>query len=156
MLVGQSVTEWEVRLALSLPGGVERSFWLHRRFDGGVLPAQDPRKLLDDCSNRLEPLNERRMPAREGKVQDAAVRVDCYLAKDAEWANAEWANYIADSEAKVRVLFDGEMAAVAEIQRQWNENGCGLRGGSGGLVGEELTEVLHHVQWACQKIRDFE
>ena len=36
LLVGQSVTEWEARAALALPGGAERSRWLHRRFDGGV------------------------------------------------------------------------------------------------------------------------
>ena len=144
LLVGQSVTEWEARYALSLPGAAERSHWLHRTLDGGS--ASGLGWLDDGMSERLVPLKEHMRRHMQGRVEDASVPVASYVAKDDAWTA-----FLSDFETRARGLFRREMARVLAAKRQWAIDGCGV-----GICGEDLAEVLHHAQWACQKCCDFE
>ena len=152
LVVGQSVTEWEVRFGLALPGAIERSHWMQRRFDGGVTLQQDPNKLLCDSlvdhtvQTKMTVMKEHMRLLLGDRVDESSVTAESYLAKDAVWVA-----YLEDFEARARCLFGREMASLVQLQRAWKEDGCGV-----GLGGEELSEMLHHVLWACSKISDFE
>lgn len=142
LVVGQSVTEWEARYAFQLARGtagggdvgnvdVDRLFWSHKHFDGGVTLQQDPKKELDDGeSDKLDALKNhmRQTLGCSSRLHEMSITAASYLAKDQAWND-----YMTEFEENMRLLFQSEFDKIVETKRQWAVDGCGV-----GMEGDEL------------------
>lgn len=154
LLIGRSVTEWEVKSALLGEGvdNLRRSYWLHRSLQGGVPESLDAKRLFNDVRGD------------ESKT--------CQLRDLIDWMNASFTSeytrefsvglqdLMTDSalghEYKEKwISFTNSLLATCmenTIQTivKWQRDGNGV-----GISGDELSEMLHHSQWAAEKCQGF-
>ena len=157
LLVNRSVTEYEVKSALSRENGdTARIFWFNREFTGGVSRDADPSysnycDFLDDPMKRqrYEELKQwmlANIPLQQRKVYNHA-SFESFLKQDEEW-NSQftlWKNDV------VRYLHSS-LQDIIEMRQSWQQSACGL---DENMSGQEVGEMIHHARWAADKLHDF-
>ena len=154
LLIGQSVTEWEVRSSLKDTEQVNRTFWLHRTFQGGVPEQEDPKRLYFDC---------REQPARGAKLlsmkswmkrlfgEASRLKEFCESSfSDYCERSVVWQGQIATWRAEAERLLRGSLSDIIRLRQRWDVDGCGMT-----VRGELLSEMLHHSAWAHSKCTSF-
>ena len=153
LLVGRSVTEWEVTLALKDESEVPRSLWLHRTFQGGVTVEDDPRRFLFDAHEPKKKQQLDDVKAFMGSRLKPAGRVTEYLTLPVSSYNAEdeaWQTHLGKWEVDTKEALTHEVAVVTDLRTSWEEDGLGV-----GMPGAQLGECLHHAEWAAIKASTF-
>jgi WD40 repeat protein len=154
LCVGNSMTEWEVRVALdSYPCQLDRSegvCWSFRNFSGDIDDKSfcdfkrknhevTETKWIDLISFMkdqipIENINEHSLPFSDFKSKNAK----CY------------ANYFETFKEFIQSRFLKSLNRIIHSQIQWNEDGMGV-----GLCGTKLSEMLHHCKFAKDKCSTF-
>eukprot|EP01038_Epipyxis_sp_PR26KG_P004093 gene4093-5841_t len=160
LLVGRSVTEWEVKTALSPAStphnSTNRSYWFHRTFSNLYSPEaleDDSKWLYFDAREDLrmkyfiELKNWMKSRFLKDHVQECShIPFSSYVKSDEIW-NA----HISSWEIQVDQLLMDDLNSIVQLRDDWNSSGCGL-----GIIGSELSEMLHHCEWALKKCIIFE
>ena len=173
LLVNRSITEYELKLALSKEYDEKRVFWLYRKFDGGITQSDHNYSNFDDtlCSEDKKRSYENLIKYMYDTIPSNNIHTynkcsySSFLNKDNEWVE-QFKNWKADA---YRIL-STSLNNVIDNCRAWNKDG----GGAGtvllsnsfisihlthlvysGMPGSELQEILHHCYWAYEKTRSY-
>jgi hypothetical protein len=156
LLVGSSVTEWEVRTALELElqRDTSRLFWMRRVFSGGVSKEQDRYwDFNDTLTDETKAVRMQRLiDYMEGEIPAGGLRtltkanMESYCSGDEAW---EAQKYLWVMEMRERL--GASLEEIIRMRAAWNHDGCGL-----GVAGDEAAEMLHHATFAARKVQDFE
>ena len=152
LLIGRSVTEWEVRAAFGdFPINLREcrcdSFLWNRR------------ELLGDLStNRNYCDNSEHLPALLEWMQDAfdpstlITYNDGISASDhaTDAINERLGIYLSQFESNMKSKLSASLQDIVRKVGEWSVNSCGL-----GERGSEMTEYLHHCEWAHRKCSSF-
>jgi hypothetical protein len=155
-LVGQSVTEWEVRSALSLnhnhfynqQGSLDDGIgWAHRSCNE-ILPEQDP-------GNKV--IDYRDDPGKEQRFKQLLSRMTSEISSDkittfnlAGLKDYATESYEARWEATMTEGLTCLLGRLISKKKSFDRDGGGL-----GLPGPALLELLHHAAWADNKCAHF-
>jgi WD40 repeat protein len=159
--IGQSVTEWEFRAAVSASGGISRDppsrdcRWSHRSIEDAARACKSVERGYDysDGSDKL--------PGLLSFMQDSLSKESVYhheaipVSDIASYASSSaMSNKCSVYLGNFKAFVKGELRAslVEAIARidAWSRDGCGL-----GVRGSLLSEMLHHSEWARKKCQDF-
>ena len=155
ILVGRSVTEYEVRLAMALDPAMNRCFWLRREFSRAVTAQEDSNghfcDFLDPSqdavrSNHAELIStmQNRFPPQEVCMVQAA-SVESYQSKDGDHMR-----YMDQWKVAMRSRLDSDLDAVIAKKRAWATDGTAR-----GVAGADLDEMLHHCKLVVDKCNGF-
>jgi Cdc6-like AAA superfamily ATPase len=158
LMVGQSMTEWEVRSALMHRPEQDRGrvLWLHREFSGGVPRDEDMKywnfnDTLDDDlmkkRDRFEKMIEwmqSQMPEEHISHFGEASMEDFHL------SNEVWTRQLNEWKSHMMNLLQKSMKDMIIGRKKWAADGCGV-----GVDGDSLAEMLHHCMWARMKVSEF-
>jgi len=154
LVIGRSVTEWEVKYALTKESDLDRSYWVDRRFqnvskdmygnkkhlfDGGVSGVQEK---LDQLKVHMDG----RIGAGRTKTFHSDIGPDAY--DDTTGTAAD--KYLSAWEECVSERLERELTDMLARKVSWERNGDGL-----GKPGAVLLEILQHYEWARTKCSGF-
>jgi hypothetical protein len=161
LLINRSITEWEVKSAVTKElGTTDRIVWLQRIFNGGLIPSS-----FDPLSNQQKEWNyydSYDNPEKESKFRhlidwmsssiESSKRKTFHQAsfKSYKENNEEWGKQIEEWAATAENYLLNSLQSIIDYHRDWEIDGCGV-----GIPGYELTEMLHHTSWAHEKINEF-
>jgi len=155
ILVGRSVTEYEVRLAMTLDPSMNKCFWLRREFNRAVVAQDDTKGLFCDFlegsqsavrakhADLLSTMQDR-FPPQEVVIQQAA-SIESYQAKDADHVQ-----YMDRWKTAMRCKLESDLDAVIAKKNAWSIDGAGR-----GVPGCDLDEILHHCRLLADKCDSF-
>lgn len=149
LLVGKSVTEYEIKYALQDVDSKQRIKWIHRHFHDEIIEEEkfcdgtkdEQRK--NDIEDLKKYMNDKLNPSNVKEFSD--INVASYLNKDDKCKDYldKWTNHTKE------ILFD-ELSSVAEKRNEWLLDGFGV-----GMKGEVLEEILNHYKLANIKSSEF-
>jgi hypothetical protein len=146
LLIGRSITEWEVTYANSSDSGCSRVRWFHRCFSD---PSPDKPAFCDTghptVAEQLQALKAwmtAQIPS-DKIVSFPPLSLDRFLSPDID---DERAHYLSCFTSRALSLLATDVEDVVAVCKEWNRNGCGL-----GLAGAILSEFLHHCEWAADR-----
>lgn len=156
LLVGKSVTEWEVRAGLKYE--LERSdafCWSYRKLAGEITNKafcdfDNSSPNLRDSYNSLISMMKENFPEAEVRTYDNTLTLSDILANDAEEVNLKKIKYLEEFKDFTRTKITASLHGIIDDQQQWIADGAGL-----GISGEEATEMLHHCSFAHRKCSTF-
>ncbi len=157
LMVGQSMTEWEVRSALMHRPEQDRGrvLWLHRKFSGGVPRDEDMKywnfnDTLDDdlmkkrdCFEKMIEWMQSQMPEEHIYHFGEASMEDFHL------SNEVWTRQLNEWKSHMMNLLQKSMEDMIIGRKKWAADGCGV-----GVDGDSLAEMLHHCMWARMKVSE--
>ncbi|RYH15655.1 NACHT domain-containing protein [archaeon] len=161
--VGMSVTEWEVRAALSnYPVNVKQReeaamIWSYRKLEGDLVGYPDYHD--GDNADRLESLAaymKAQLPCPHKSIHEHSVDIKAITmdAASCDDNNSQYTAgrrlYLADYKAFVAGRLRQSLQDIVSSKQQWSVDGDGV-----GLPGAVLSEMLHHVEWAAKKCVGF-
>ena len=153
LLLDRSITEWEMKSALSDAGSLKRCLWWHRQLEGGVSLADDPKRLFDDVTGDVN---------LETKLQDLLSYMSTRLHRSnmisASLSSADYKDEhcppmrdtLQHLEVSMLALLKSEVDSAACAKMDWHRDGCGI-----GLPGDVLDDIFHHCSWATAKNSTF-
>ena len=156
LIVGHSVTEYEMRAAYGEGADVHRMGWLCREFSGGVTDKGKFRDFDDTQGEEIDAQRKREMFGdmvqfmRSKFLPESVQRFASASYKDFLEESSAWKSQFEDWKACASAVLKTSLEEVIDLKKSWIEDGCGL-----GLPGDELDEVLHHWEWAAAKVRSF-
>ena len=155
-VIGQSVTEWEVRSALLQhpERDINRIRWLHRRFSSGVTKEDEKHWDFDDTLSHEHTRNgfDKLWQWMDTifSAHGLTKTYDGCSFHDFQTESEAWKQQLEDWK---RFIFQELKVSLDEVIRRkesWNKDGDGL-----GLPGSVLSDMFHHYQWAAEKNRLF-
>jgi hypothetical protein len=154
LLVGHSVTEYEMKAAYGEGVDVHRMGWLSREFSGGVTDKGKFRDFDDTKGEGVDAQKKRDMFRDMIQYMRSNFRPELVRS----FSSASYEDFLGESSAWksqfekwkeiVRTMLNTSVQEVIDLKKSWIEDGCGL-----GLPGDELDEVLHHWEWVAAKVR---
>lgn len=155
LLVGQSVTEWEVRTALKHEvQGSDAFCWSYRKLAGEI----DNRDYCDfdhsaphvkDSYDSLIATMQEKFDQSSVHTYDTTLTLSDLLANDSE-QNLKKIQYLKEFKDFTRTKFTASLHRIIDDQNQWIADGSGL-----GIGGVEAAEMLHHCTFANLKCSTF-
>lgn len=156
MFIGQSLTEWETRAALSDDKALARCMWFRRDYEGEFTLEKDSRKFYSDVYDRPDIedklqnfknfIESRLGVLSKNAIVSAPMKVDSIFSEDADWSE-----YLAAFKTILQERFRNELKALILKKQNWRKDAMGM-----GLKGEDADEFLHHARLAAEKCYDFE
>jgi hypothetical protein len=152
-VIGQSVTEWEVRSALlhNPTRDVPRTCWLRRTFSSPVTKGDakhlDFDDTLDDTykSEGLASL----LQWMETFIPPRHQFSNCSLQDFLQESNP-WKQQLDEWKKRMYLALKDSLDSIVERKQAWERDGDGL-----GVAGVQLEEMFHHSLWAATKARSF-
>lgn len=153
LLVGRSVTEWEVKSAVLKESDPSRYFWMRREFDGGVPKDIEEHWMFNDVLDnpsksahldRLLEWMENSFPL--DRVHNTEpLKLKSLMEKSSEWERYRlaWSDFMG-------TLLSNSLEKSIQAIAEWNASGHGL-----GVLGGAVSEMLHHCLWAKEKCSGF-
>ena len=170
LIMGRSVSEWEIKYALHLDSELTRLGWVRRQFEGGIDETHEKSWAFHDCrepssklkldnligwmTSSLTPSNDSSYYYHKPTEKELFLRnpiVPCKRLTMDSYVNGEgpdFAEYISDWEEKMEEKMNAELEKIKKYKYQW----CS---GSDAIHGLEYAEVLQHAEWAHDKIKSF-
>jgi hypothetical protein len=153
LLVGQSVTEYEFRAALS-PTPVSRHvltslLWSHRHFAGEVNDED-----YNDTENspvkaqylkELKGFMAQQLPSSIMQTYDKDLTLSDLKAATGELSGKKKEEYMASFKAFTKNRLFDSLYLIIDLQKAWVADGCGV-----GIKGSQLTEMLHHTEYVLR------
>eukprot|EP01038_Epipyxis_sp_PR26KG_P015326 gene15326-20654_t len=149
-VVGQSVTEWEVKSAFLVNSGNEdltRIHWLHRYFTTPMTKSDFKYENFDDTIN-------------DGKKKEGLANLlswmELSVIQTASYPQSSyhdfihWRSHLDKWQADLTQRLRDSLENIIIRKDKWEGDGDDL-----GLPGKVLTEMLHHYKWAELKNRTF-
>lgn len=146
LLVGNSVTEYEVKHTLALDN--QRCIWLRRQFID-ARESVDPLFYDGDEGRLVSSKIEVLLEMMEGTIATENMNVNNQLTVKEykmQAPSSTFNEYMEDWESTTYSLLQSQLEQLTLKQQQWLANGCGI-----GLSGDEVDEMLHHARLAEQK-----
>ena len=132
LLIGHSVTEWEVKVALNheSDSACSRFFWLHRDFKGGV--PETAERHWDFYDGHDNPNKKEKLVGLKQWMRDTIPLervVDFSEASFESFATEDetWQTQFHAWEKKVEEVLSGSLEEVIAHKKAWDENGAGNR-----------------------------
>jgi hypothetical protein len=166
LIVGRSVTEWELVYASQLDPRMHRCCWAHRTFLNGISPQSDSKRHFNDA---IAPSVSAKLARLKQYMHSKFATDDAHVAADGvnlspgvlefnqlslesylDDTSLELKSYLEEWETKIGLKLTKELDSVLDFRAQWLQDGCGV-----GLCGKELQEMLHHSEWAHTKCLTF-
>ena len=142
IVLGKSVSEWEVKYALKNHADISRALWVRRIFQGNYADWDycdtDSCLSIQHLINDLyDWMNRKLTPLNRTLVYDN-IKYDSLIRK-----NSKFDKYAERWEKEVRRLLRVELQKIIKSKEQWDADGHGL-----GLNGLVAMEFLHHARQA--------
>jgi len=155
LLVNRSVSEYEVKSALSRENGdAARIFWFNREFQGGVSREAHP-EYSNYCDYLDNPMKQHRylelkqwmldnIPTEQRKLYNSAT-FEAYVSE-----NNDWKEQFLRWKDDVLVYLKLSLEDIVQMRQSWKDSACGL---DLNVSGEEVAEMVHHSKWAADKLQ---
>jgi hypothetical protein len=164
------VTEWEVISAFQHEGEKKfstelqaKAIWSHRRFRNGLQPSKDEDPNGHYCDVRENPVNKQYLYDLKNWMKSAfsAQNTELYgnesslltiadLNSESQSLGSVKVHYLDNFRDFVESKLKQSLDEIISSKQLWSEDACGL-----GLDGRSVSEMLHHCQWACEKVEKF-
>ena len=155
LTIGRSVTEWEVRTAFSTHHAdrtgqrLEAFCWSHRQLTGDLTHASD----YYDSSLHMNALKSwMQQEFDPSTIQTHTISINHVKpdTKTKNTTNPEFEAYMSRYKLYLHEKFNNSLQQVADQTKRWSENSFGM-----GLFGDEMSEILHHYEFARKKCETF-
>lgn len=161
LFIGDSVTSNEVKAAFSFVSDnrmQDRLAWLNRTFETGVTKEEVNAKWWEyddtmgksDTTHKFSGLIDWMKTEFSLVPQDNVKKYSEALFSDYANKTAAWNIQFQRFQKEATSLFETCMSRAIETRKAWDLDGCDL-----GIPGNELSEMLHHYEWAFTKCADF-
>jgi hypothetical protein len=155
LVVGKSVTEWEVRSALSSElDKCDALCWSHRKISGDInnkdyCDTECSDAYVKDSFSSLIDMMQEQFPESTKRTYDSALTLPDLLASDAD-ENRNKIRYLEEFKDFSRSKLMASLDCIIARQQLWLQNGEGL-----GISGADLSEMLHHCAFGNRKCSTF-
>lgn len=156
--VGEAITHWECKVALSSPSSASRCLWSFRKFgevddlETEITEVDDQGQSYYDCRDnyiKRQSLNEllELMSKSIKKKYVFPINFSTYSNQHTK----EWQEFISNWQETIENKLLEELDTVIVNRKNWEATGDGI-----GLSGEILEDVFTHYIWAIKKLENFQ
>lgn len=147
VVVGNSITDFEIRYAMSLD--TTRCYWIHRKFLNDI-----PRKEKEFCDTWKDAKKLRHLKLSKHmyikKLPFHEINCDLSVNTYKDHTSKDRLEYAKQWKMAAIKVFRGELESVISRRKRWLSTGNGI-----GIPGIEIDEMIHHCQLAAQHCEAF-